>query len=118
MGFDALVRNGVAMADRLTTDLQASVTHQSWTGYTDEGVPSYATAVTRKALVDWKQKQVRTLAGTVTVSRAEVTFLRPVVVDEKDRIVLPDGTTGPILDMAGFVDPATGVGYTTAVFLG
>ena len=35
-----------------------------------------------------------------------------------DKIVLPDGTTGPILDMSGFIDAGTGHPIATEVFLG
>ena len=119
MGFRDLVRDGVALANSLTADLQANVTHKAWVSTSGSGVKTYAAPVIRPALVDWKQKQVRTVSGVLTVSRASVTFLDPdVIVDEKDVIILPDGTTGPILDMAGFIDRVTGTPYLTEVFLG
>jgi len=39
-------------------------------------------------------------------------------IDDHDVIVLPDGTTGPILDMSGFIDAGTGHPIATEVFLG
>jgi len=88
---------------------------------------SYPTSVQVPAVVDWKQKQVRTLAGTLSVSRASVMFLNVADVanmtngegiNDNDIIILPDGTTGPILDMAGFIAAETGQPLATEVFLG
>ena len=119
MGFLDIVRGGVELANSLTADLQANVTHKAWVSTGGSGVKVYAEPVVRPALVDWKQKQVRTASGVLTVCRASVTFLDPaVVVDEKDIIILPDGTTGPILDMAGFIDRITGTPILTEVYLG
>ena len=53
------------------------------------------------------------------MSQAEVTFLDPgVVVNELDIIILPDGTSGPIINSAGFVDAQTGHPILTQVYLG
>jgi hypothetical protein len=78
-------------------------------------------------LVDWKQRMVRTAAGQLTVTRATVTFLDVSTLlevteykglSDEDKITLPDGTTGPILDMGGFVDPGTGIPYATEAMIG
>lgn len=118
MALDDILRDAVALVNQVTQPLQATVQHASWTAGTWEGGATLGSPVARKAIVDWKQKQVRTLAGELTVSRAYIAFLEPVIVDEKDVITLPDGTTGPILDMSGFIDPDTGRGYITEVWLG
>jgi len=79
------------------------------------------------AIVDWKQKHLRTQGGELTVSRASVLFLdvnelkaatNNEGIDDNDIITLPDGTTGPIIDMAGFIDAGTGRPFATEVFLG
>ena len=70
------------------------------------------------AIVEWKQRAVRTRAGADTTSRAYVGILRPFSVSERDKVVLPDGTTGPILDMGGFVSRATGRPIFVEVWLG
>ncbi len=84
-------------------------------------------AASLHALVDWRQKQVRTSLGTLSMSRAYVGFLDyPELsaatsgqgVSDEDLIILPDGTTGPILDMSGFINPATTHGVITEVWLG
>lgn len=117
MGFASLLRSGVALADKLTKDLQLTVTHHVWQSQTIGGASSYTT-VSRKALVDLKQQQVRSASGQLVAARAMVTFLTPVAVSVKDKIQLPDGTVNTIIDVGGFADPLTGRGYVTDVWLG
>lgn len=122
------VRAGVKVADGVTKPLQPSVTFERAvadpTGY---GSWTFPSSVPLKAIVDWKQKQLRTAEGVLSVSRASVLFLDIVAlvavtggegISDHDRITLPDGTTGPILDMAGFIDAGTGHPIATEVFLG
>lgn len=118
MGLRDIVANGVAQADRITQDLQPTVTVRRRTGQTGAGKAVYAAPVRVPAIVDWQQKIVRTRTGTEAVSRAYVGFLRPFQISEDDQVILPDGTTGPILDMSGFVDRATGAPYFVQVWLG
>lgn len=121
------VRSGVAIADKATKTLQSSVSYERFTGQDAFGDPSHATAVTLRAIVDWRQRQVRTSTGVLTVSRAVVTFLDIDAlltatsnngIDHNDIITLPDGDTGPILDTGGFIDPGTGIPLATEVYLG
>jgi hypothetical protein len=115
-----VVRVGVAIANQVTAPLQALVSHEashlSADGFSTR---TYDPPVLRPAIVDWKQKHLRTMTGDLTVSRASVIFLDPtVIVDDHDRLILPDGTTGPILDMSGFIDAGTGHPILTEVWLG
>jgi hypothetical protein len=114
------LREAVLLANAETTDIQPKVKHEAYLGETGDGDKLFAAPVFRDALVDWKQKMVRTVDGTLTVSRAAVTFLDPdLKVDENDRITLPDGTVGPILDMAGPYASKTATNpVLTEVFLG
>jgi hypothetical protein len=118
---------GVAVADTVTKSLQSTVRYQRYGGEDAYGEKILGSVISMKAIVDWKQKQVRTMAGILTVSRAAVTFLdiNALVaatngdgINDEDIITLPDGTTGPILDMAGFIDPGTGIPIATEVYLG
>jgi hypothetical protein len=121
------LRAGIAIADAQTQSLQATVMFSKYGGSDEYGDPVYGAPVKLFAIVDWKQRQVRTQAGILSVSRASVLFLdikelnaatHGEGVDDMDKIVLPDGTTGPILDMGGFVDAGTNLPMTTEVFLG
>ena len=128
MSFADIVRSGVATARELSDSLLVDVQHQAWIGLTSFGAPNYAAAVTRRALVEMKQRQVKMPNGEVAVSRAQVTFIEPLPangaanrrepIDLRDNITLPDGTSGPILDVSGLFDPETNAPYMLQVFLG
>ena len=119
---------GVAVADTVTKSLQAKVVYRL---LLDAGSGKaervYADPVELPAIVDRKQQSVRTASGEMSVSRSSVLFLdiEALVratggsgVGMFDTITLPDGTTGPILDIKGFVDRSTGHPISTEVFLG
>ena len=127
MSLLSAVRAGVAVADKVTRPLQSTVSYRRWTGQDGNGDATFAAAVDLLAIVDWKQRQVRTITGLLSVSRAAITFLDVAAllaatggagIGDDDVIVLEDGTTGPILDMAGFVDPGTAIPIATEVYLG
>lgn len=123
MRLDRIIRKGVALADRITKSLQGDVIHYHWSGddQADQdatGDKTFPAPVTRKAVITLKQQFIRTSAGEDAVSHAQVTFLSPVDVHMQDQIILPDGTTGPILNIAGPVDPSTGKVYAVDVWLG
>ena len=127
-----VVRSAVVIADQVTKPLQATVSFRHYVSSDGYGTRIYSPdealpAAQLKAIVDWKQKQVRTMSGILSVSRASVMFLDIAAlvaatggegVDDLDMIVLPDGTTGPILDMSGFIDAGTGHPVATEVWLG
>lgn len=121
------VQSAVKVADKVTRPLQSTVSYRRWLEQDGNGDATFATAVDLLAVVDWKQRQVRTITGLLSVSRAAVTFLDAAAlsaatggtgIGDDDVIVLPDGTTGPILDMAGFIDPGTEIPIATEVYLG
>ena len=131
MGLADVVRSGVAIANSVTKTLQATVTHKQWIGPSDGyGTETYLDAVERTALVEFKQKMIKTGSGQLVMSRATVTFLEPIPpigagvdgrqepIDSRDIITLPDGTTGPILDISGFVDSGTNAPFFGAVSIG
>lgn len=127
-----IVRASVKIADGVTKPLQATVSFWHFVSADGEGTKTYSpdrasTGVQLRAIVDWTQKHLRTMSGELSVSRASVMFLDLDAlnaatggegVDDNDVIVLPDGTTGPILDMKGFIDAGTGHPVMTEVFLG
>lgn len=121
------LRLGVRIADKVTKPLQPNVTFSHYTGSNEFGDKTYTAPVPLRAIIDWKQKQLRTQGGVLSVSRASVLFLdidklkaatNNEGVDDNDLVVLPDGTTGPILDMGGFIDAGTGIPLATEIFLG
>lgn len=119
MAFDDLVRNLVAVADTLTAPLQATVAWSAFTGQDHGGNPTYATAVNVQCVIEQKLEQ-RTLAdGRIVSTRAKLTFPRSFNVDARDKLVLPDGSSSPIVDLQGVTDPdAAGLPYAQEVYLG
>lgn len=122
-----ILRTGVEIANRVTKSTQAEVMYEKEMGNDPFGTKLYAVAVPLDAIVDWKQKQLRMQDGTLSVSRASVQFIDIAQlvaatngegIDDDDRITLPDGTTGPIIDMSGFIDAGTKLPLATEVFLG
>lgn len=124
-----VLRSAVAIADNVTKPIQALVSYSRCTGTNTDGygTKTFATPVMLRAIVDWRQKHLRTMTGELTVSRASVAFLDIAAlvaatngegIGDSDLIVLPDGTTGPIIDMSGFIDAGTGHPLSTEVWIG
>ena len=122
-----VLRAGVAVADSVTKPLQALVTYHRFLGSDAYGAPIFADPVKMKAIVDYVSSQVRSPEGILTVSRASILLIdvkqvlqvtNNLGVDNSDRFFLPDGDTGPILDIRGFVDAKTGIPVATEVMIG
>jgi hypothetical protein len=119
MDLGAIVRSAVTLANSVTGSAQVPVTLEAWTGTNDFGEPTYAAPATHQALVEEGSRPHRTRDGNTITVRAHVAFLYPVALSSADRLTLPSGLTGPIVDMGpALVDPATGRGYCAEVFLG
>jgi len=129
-GFTDIVRAGVAVADSVTATLQAPVEHHAWISEDRRGEPTFAPLIIRQAIVERKQRLIRAADGRVIAVNTKLTFPRPIEangaadrrepIDPRDKFVLPDGTTGPVLNVEGIVDPdtLTGAGYMVEVWLG
>lgn len=122
-----VVRQAVKVADEVTKPLQDTVTFQRCTGTDAYGQRTYASAVPLRANVDWKLMNIPTAAGIISASRpfimfTDITALMAATanqgVSDFDKITLSNGTTGPIANIAGFIDAQTGKPYATEVVLG
>lgn len=127
MGLLDVIRAGVKVADQVTKDLQSTVTYKRYKETNSEGTRTFYASKTLRAIVDRKQTQVKTAEGIMSLSRASITFLDidalmlatgNAGINTNDVIVLPDGTTGPILNTAGFMDRSKEVPVATEVYLG
>lgn len=127
MGFRDLIKNGVALADSLTSDLQPDVAFEAWVGQDAFGKALYAAPLSVACLVERKQKLVRNPTGEEVMSSHALTILRPLApngapqrsepIDTRDRFTLADGTTGTIINTEGFDDPVTNASYFAQVWL-
>jgi hypothetical protein len=145
MGYDLTIRAGVKLADKIFDSLQPYVMYSAWWSDDGYGKPMYLPSVKMKALVDMTARRRRTSAGQEVSVKAEVTILRPLPIvggavfqyptfemgtfetgsgarenpiDPRDVIILPDGTTGPIVEIKGFVDRGTNHPFFSEVWLG
>lgn len=127
MGLLEALRAGIAAADGVLKPLQASVRFYRCTAIDKAGKKTYASAVLLLAHIDLAQKKVETSGGELLSTTATITFLDVAAVAsataglgirEVDKIVLPSGATGPIIDIGGYVDPGTGYPVATEVTLG
>lgn len=126
-GLLKILRGGVAITDKITKPIQAYVTYRRHLGDDGYGGDAFGDPVQVPAICDWIQVSLTTSNGQLAVSRSSVQFLNieDVVritngegIGDQDEITMPDGTTGPILDMKGFIDAGTGHPLATEVFLG
>jgi hypothetical protein len=116
----SILSSVVKIADKVTVGLkfQATVTHWSFVSDAGKGDP-VEKKFKRKAVVEKKQKLVRTFAGEMAASSTTVTLLKPgVLIKESDRIFLPDGTGGQVIGAGGFVDGSSGQQAYVEAYLG
>lgn len=128
MALDGIIRSVVGIANTVTDSLQVTVTLQQWLGSDGFGASSYDDPISLKCLLDVRQQERRLPSGQMVMTKAVLQFLEPIApngaagrlepIDPRDIITLPDGTTGPIVDMEGMVDPTTNRPYFQRVWLG
>lgn len=125
---------GIAIADQVTKSLgfQGTVTLEQYTGQSGYGVETYGSPLPVRCVIDLTRKQRPTGSGKLVTVVATLTILEAVApngasvnpprqepIDPRDRIVLPNGATGPILsDPAMVLDPSTGRPFMNTVLIG
>lgn len=131
MGLSATIAAAIATARRVTLDLQPTVVLYQWLGQDTYGKDEYADPKNIRAIVSYETKAIKTGEGKEESSVAYVAILEPVPnvttnesyvrmnpVDHRDKLMLPNGTTGPILKVNGFSNGETGVPYFSEIWLG
>lgn len=124
----ALVRKGVSLIDKQTKSLQPEIQHRAWTGMDRYGKASYASTQTYRAIEEQEVRLHETKSGRAVMTRAKVTILQTIApngaagrdepIDSRDKIILSDGTSGPIVDIVGMTDPSTTRPYFVEVWIG
>ncbi len=128
MSLRTLVVKMIAVADNITKPFQPTITLYRYQSQSQYGAESYASPLTLEAIVDQTITEHRTKAGKVLPVKAYVAVLSPITpegtagriepVDPRDKIVLPDGSTGDIVDTGGFVDKGTGRPFFSEIWIG
>jgi hypothetical protein len=75
-----IVRSAVATAYTITNtgELTEEVSLERWNGQDDQGLSTYATALSLNAIVERRNKRVRTASGAEVVATATVSILAPI----------------------------------------
>jgi hypothetical protein len=131
MGYHDIIRKGVVTAHKLLGAIEEEITIERWTADTDQGKHVYAAPLKLDALVVHATKRLgfdtgmEIIATTTIVILTPIKKLSPVVtgreepIDERDKITLSSGKTGPILQTeGGLTDPKTNRPYLMQVYLG
>lgn len=131
MAIGKLITKAFVIAEKVaggSGGVLCDVTYRPWIGNTGTGGPRYGDAVTLPAIVEKKQRLIRTKDTTEVMSKHYLGFLRPFTpngaadreepIDTRDEFTLPDRSTGPVLDANGLMNPTTGRPYHADVWLG
>ena len=119
MALADILRNGVKVASKIVESVKSNVTWVHVTARDGSGTVTATTTSTVRAIVDRSKKQIHTSSGKLAMLDATLTFVDPIgAVDPEDTFTLPDGTTAPIIDTGGVVDPATSQSFVNEVKLG
>ena len=127
MGLGSLVAQAVGAARVATESLGmlGEVRHEAWVRQSATGDAEYEGPVQCRALIAEGEQQHTTKDGRAVVTRATLTFFppepgqAPPEIGPRDRLTLPSGLTGPIVEIApAAVDPDTGAVLMRVVWLG
>jgi len=131
-----ILTDALGIIDEVTKSLefQTTITFQRYKSSAGDGTEVYGSAVPLSVVLEFKQRSVRTAEGELSISSAILTIVDlPAIiaatpatagggkagwVNTKDRIILPNGTKPPILNVGGFVDGGSGRLIPTEVYLG
>lgn len=131
MALDSVIRSAIATANTITRSLQSEVVIHRWIGQDGFGNNTYAAPLPVLAIVEQKQRLRVVSSGPVTQTIQTIGTVqilevvpphgatgRSEPIDSRDRIVLPDGSSGPIVDIEGMIDPTTSRPYFAEIWLG
>lgn len=132
MGLLNIIESAVRTANNVTLDLQSDIKFRKYIGQDLTGEKTYSPAsnvdpITLRCIVEDKQKIVKTPSGELSQSNTTLTFLDVAKllsatngdgIKEDDMIILPNGETGDILSVGGFINRNTKIPVATEVYLG
>lgn len=132
MAFPAeLLEVGINIANSLTPGVQSICVLEQFIGSGPSGDFEYDDPINVNAVVDYTNKvsiregQIVTVSATITVlERIEPNLAvtdppRKNPIDPRDKLTLPDGSTGSIISVPGAVNnPKTGTGFIQVIEIG
>lgn len=130
MGLDAVLAKAIGIADKITKPVQSTIQWYAWLSQDIRGKATYETTPTPlKGVVDLRRKLRHQGDGKLITVVASITIMQVVPpngaadrhepIDPRDKLILPDGTTGPILGVPGAVwYDAAGRPFLNEIYLG
>lgn len=132
MALNDVIAKVVAVANKITKPLQGDVSHLPWIAQNAFGSSSHQSPfgqpIPRTAIIEQQARWHQLPDGNQVFTFAHLIFLEPFEhinapnrknpIDPRDRLLLPDGTTGPIVDVDGLHNPGTKSPYFCEVWLG
>jgi hypothetical protein len=132
MALNDTIAKVVGIANKVTKDLQGAISHYPWIAQNAFGsVQSqspFGQPIIRNGIIQQQGRWRQIANGNMVFTYAHIVFLEPFAhieapnrknpIDPRDRLVLPDGTTGPIVDIDGLFNPGTKSPYFCEVWLG
>lgn len=127
-----VLRAGVKVADGITKSFQGQVEYHRYVGQTGTGTKTYVPPLGTQtifldAIVDLSSKIVRSQSGELVQCSASILLLNVAQVVEatggagvsdEDVFILPNGQTGPVVALKGFMDAGTSQPVAVEVYLG
>jgi hypothetical protein len=119
MSIASILRSGIETIKGVTASVQGTVTVNRWGTEDQKGVVTPGSTETFPAIIEIGAQDRPGPAGQINRAYASVLFLEEIdALNTKDVIILPDGTTGPIIEISSPYDGETGKGFITQVWLG
>jgi hypothetical protein len=116
MGLDSKLIHGlVKQARGILLGMAATVIHKTKVSQDGYGKIKWSDGVPLQAFISKKQRKIVMTDGREVVSGFQVLIPESVLIGVNDRIVMPDGSTPPILQVQAPLDD-TGQAYVTEVF--
>lgn len=109
-----VIRVGVAAARSVLSsgEMLAPITHYPYSSQNAYGEAIYGTPVTRYGVVSTSNEVVRDPVRGDVVARMSITFMEDFAITARDKLVLSDGSTAPILRVdLGVIDASSGNFY-------
>lgn len=132
MALNDIIAGAVATAKSVLKDLEVDVLHYPWIEQNAFGSATHHTPfgepISRKGIVEQNVRFRQLPNGQIVSTYAHIIFLEPFEsigspgrkepISTLDKFVLPDGSSGPTVDVAGLFNPATNSPYFCEVWLG
>lgn len=131
MALADILRDQVASLSNIVDSFKGEAVLHAWIGQDGAGKDEFAAPIPVRAVISMKKEQRFTSGGSLVLTHATLTVLDTIAdttpnanqqreqpIDPRDKIILPDGSTAPVVDSGGPMDPATSRGFINKIVLG